>query len=55
MPISEKNIKEIDETDAEDKLKDLMKDILFSFRYCCMFRCVFQKKGKRLRYALKDY
>lgn len=29
MPISEKIIKEIDETDAEDKLKDLMKDILF--------------------------
>lgn len=28
MPISEKIIKEIDETDAEDKLKDLMKDIL---------------------------
>lgn len=28
MPISEKIIKEIEETDAEDKLKDLMKDIL---------------------------
>jgi len=28
MPISEKIIKEINETDAEDKLKALMKDIL---------------------------
>lgn len=28
MPISEKIIREIDETDADDKLKELMKDIL---------------------------
>lgn len=28
MPISEKIIKEIDEIDAEEKLKDLMKEIL---------------------------
>lgn len=28
MPISEKIIKEIDEIDAEEKLKGLMKDIL---------------------------
>ena len=28
MPISEKIIKEIDEVDVEEKLKDLMKDLL---------------------------
>ena len=28
MPISEKILREIDETDAEEKLKDLMKELL---------------------------